>query len=204
MADGRVGSEVGEESPSPMRLTDPRAMRALAHPVRLALVEALAFNGPLTATEAGKLVTQSATTCSFHLRQLAKYGIVEEAGPGPGRSRPWRLVALGWSTVDSDESPSYALADQLLSQATLSAYVERHNKWQEGRARLPDGWRQVGGQSQTVWWVTLEEASAIERELKELFFRYRDRIVDRSCRPEGAKPVEVVAFTHIVEGLTDR
>src|ERR1035437_6622354 len=75
------------------RLTDPRALRAYAHPVRMALVGLLRTEGPLTATRAAGLLGEASGTCSFHLRQLAKYGLVEEAGGGPGREKPWRATA---------------------------------------------------------------------------------------------------------------
>src|SRR4030088_3589210 len=71
--------------------TDPRALRALAHPLRLRLLELLVLRGPMTATEAADLLGESPANCSFHLRTLAKYGYVEEAGGGRGRQRPWRL-----------------------------------------------------------------------------------------------------------------
>ncbi|MGH3175522.1 MAG: winged helix-turn-helix domain-containing protein, partial [Streptosporangiaceae bacterium] len=74
------------------RLTDPRALRAYAHPVRMALVGLLRTEGPLTATRAAELLGESSGTCSFHLRQLAKYGLVEEAGGGTGREKPWRAT----------------------------------------------------------------------------------------------------------------
>ena len=77
---------------SPRHLTDPRMLKAVAHPVRLALLEALTLRGPLTATEAGEMIDETPTTCSFHLRQLARFGLVEEAGGGVGRARPWRVV----------------------------------------------------------------------------------------------------------------
>ena len=76
----------------PRQLTDPLAMRAMAHPVRLALMQALNDAGTLTATEAAERVGESPSNCSFHLRQLAKYGWVEEAPGGKGRQRPWRAV----------------------------------------------------------------------------------------------------------------
>src|SRR5580704_4658774 len=71
------------------RLTDAKALRAYAHPVRMALVGLLRTEGPLTATRAAELLGESSGTCSFHLRQLAKYGLVEAAGGG-GRSRGGR------------------------------------------------------------------------------------------------------------------
>ena len=79
----------------PRELTDPKAMRALAHPVRLALLEAFADTDTLTATEAGERVGESPANASFHLRQLAKYGFVEEADGGTGRRRPWKLKKGG-------------------------------------------------------------------------------------------------------------
>ncbi len=83
-------------------ISDPRTMRALAHPVRLALLEALRREGPLTATRAAELLDDSPGNMSWHLQTLAKYGFVEEAGGGRGRSRPWRVVSL---TVTSRGGP---------------------------------------------------------------------------------------------------
>ena len=65
-----------------IKLTDPRALRAYAHPTRLALMGLLRRAGPMTATQAGERIGESAASCSFHLRQLAKFGLVEEAGGG--------------------------------------------------------------------------------------------------------------------------
>src|ERR1700686_3441278 len=81
------------------KLTAPRALRAYAHPVRMALMGLQRTEGPLTATRAAELLGESSGTCSFHLRQLAKYGLVEEAGGGTGREKPWRATA---TTTDWD------------------------------------------------------------------------------------------------------
>src|ERR1700735_5248760 len=86
-------------------VNDPKTLRALTHPVRLALLEALTLEGPLTATAAGELIGESPTTCSFHFRQLAKYGFVEEADSGPGRLRPWKLVSVGMKFSDVTDDP---------------------------------------------------------------------------------------------------
>src|SRR5262249_20411466 len=83
--------------PEVRKITDARTLRALAHPVRIELLEALLHGGAQTATEAGERIGETPTTCSFHLRQLAKYGFVEEAGGGQGRARPWRLTTIGMS-----------------------------------------------------------------------------------------------------------
>ena len=85
---GKSLEDVGKSLEDVRQLTDSQTLRALTHPVRIALIEALLLGGAMTATEVGERISESPTTCSFHLRQLAKYGFVEEAGgvrAGPGR-----------------------------------------------------------------------------------------------------------------------
>ncbi len=194
--------KVAAEQAPLRRLDDPRVLRAVTHPVRLALIEALTAHGELTATGAGELIGESPTTCSFHLRQLAKYGFVEEAGTGPGRQRRWRLVHVGWVTDDTGDAES-RVAAAALSEVALGRYVDRHRQWQRAAAAYPPAWQGVGGMSQTVWWVTAVEASQLEKELRELFFRFRDRLLDPATRPADAAPVEVVAFTHLLDPPSD-
>ena len=92
-AQSNTSNALDEELRNVLRdVNDPKTLRALTHPVRLALLEALALEGPLTATAAGELIGESPTTCSFHFRQLAKYGFVEEAASGPGPF--WMRVVL--------------------------------------------------------------------------------------------------------------
>jgi DNA-binding transcriptional ArsR family regulator len=99
-----------------LEIDDPRAMRALAHPVRLELLAALS-EGPLTATQCAEHVGESPQSCSYHLRTLAKYGFVEPAAAGNGRERPWRKVARGlrWSG-DTDSGAARALAGTFLAR----------------------------------------------------------------------------------------
>ena len=66
-------------------------MRALAHPLRVALLEVMRRDGAITATRAAELLDESPGNMSWHLQTLAKYGFVEETGDGRGRSRPRRL-----------------------------------------------------------------------------------------------------------------
>src|SRR3984957_13611496 len=97
---------VGEPTALPKlrEITDAQTMRALSHPVRIALIEALTVYGAMTATQVGERIGESSTTCSFHLRQLAKYGFVEEAGGGKGRARPWRMTSIGMSFSPSGDT----------------------------------------------------------------------------------------------------
>jgi len=73
-------------------VNDLLALRALTHPARQSLLRALAAAGSATATELAGQIGESPANCSWHLRQLARYGFVTEAGGGTGRQRPWRIA----------------------------------------------------------------------------------------------------------------
>src|SRR5262249_58358973 len=115
-AGGTVPEPPAEGAMDTRKLTDARAMRALAHPVRIALLEALAHAGTLTATQASELLGESPANCAFHLRTLAKYGYVVEAGGGKGRERPWRRTHTELHVPTEQEDPGAAVAAEELSQ----------------------------------------------------------------------------------------
>src|SRR5919204_1086136 len=151
-----------------LELTDPRALRAVAHPVRLGLVGLLRREGPLTATRAAELLGESPASCSFHLRQLAKYGLVEEAGRGRGRERPWQATALFTGLPDVARSPELAAASELLSSAVAELYFDRLMRWIETRAQEPEEWQEAAVWGDTGLYVTPEELARLDRELQAL------------------------------------
>ncbi len=177
-------------------LDDPRTMRALTHPVRLALLEALGLEGPLTATRAGELIGEPPNTCSFHLRQLAKYGFVEEAGGGTGRNRPWRLSSIGLHFTDVHEDPEMRLAARGLDRLLRERYFARLQAFYDTRADYPKRWQEVTGGSQFVLHVTAEELRAVDEELTAVLDRFRERMSDPGRRPAGSLPVEVLLFAY--------
>src|SRR5690349_11062954 len=120
-----AGERHGDRQRERVDLTDPKAMRALAHPLRWALLEALAQAGTLTATQASEMLSESPANCAFHLRTLAKYGFVEEAGGGRGRERPWRRAygRMSWQARQGDEQ--FRLAGQALNQIWLDRVLSR-------------------------------------------------------------------------------
>src|SRR5215213_5846218 len=86
-----------------VQVTDVRALRALAHPLRNRLLGQLRVNGPATASQLGRAVGESSGSTSYHLRQLAAYGFVEEVeDQGTARERWWRARhrMTSWQAAD--------------------------------------------------------------------------------------------------------
>lgn len=177
-------------------ITDPKTMRALTHPVRLALLEALALEGPLTATAAGDLIGESPTTCSFHFRQLAKYGFVEEAGSGPGRQRPWKIVHLGLRFSDAGDDPEMNVAAKGLERLVLDRCFARLQHFFDTKSSYPKAWQEATDSSEAILFVTPEELLDVSASLLEVLNRFQGRLSDHSLRPVDALPVEVLMFTY--------
>jgi DNA-binding transcriptional ArsR family regulator len=172
-----------------VQLTDPRALRAVAHPVRLALISQLRRRGPLTATQASELVGESPSSCSFHLRQLAKYGLVEEAGGGRGRERPWRATSqiTDWPAIS--EVPGFAPAAQLLETVIAERYFQRLMHWLERRSGEPPEWQEAAAFGDQGLYLTADELAELARGLYALGERFFPRTSNPELRPKGARRV---------------
>src|SRR5215470_3298806 len=181
--------------PETRRITDARTMRALAHPVRIALLEELVLGGALTATELGERIGESPTTCSFHLRQLARYGFVEEAGGGKGRARPWRLTWIGISFGNTHDDPATELAASVLSRLVHERQLDRYRTWLESRGTYPREWRDAAHDSEYLYYLTPAELTEFNQEITDLLSsKYHGRLVDPAQRPAGSAPVELLLF----------
>jgi DNA-binding transcriptional ArsR family regulator len=179
-------------------ISDARTLRALAHPVRIALLEALHLGGAMTATEVGERIGESPTTCSFHLRQLAKYGLVEEAGGGKGRARPWRLTMIGF-TVSADDSES-ELAGRALVRLVRARQLDRYQTWLETSASYPRRWREAAFDGEYIPYQTIDEMEQLTEELAgQLWPLYQERMADPSKRPPGSVPVELLLMSFPLE-----
>lgn len=171
------------------QLTDPRALRALAHPVRLELVGLLRVHGPMTATQAAEELGESSGSTSFHLRQLAKYGLVEDAGGGRGRERPWRATAMVTSWPSVTESTEMSAAAGLLMSAVADKYIEWLLRWLEQREDEPAEWRGAAHFGDTAIYVTAAELQELHDHEQALMDRFLKRSKDRRLRPPGARRV---------------
>jgi predicted ArsR family transcriptional regulator len=180
----------------PRKLTDPKAMRAVAHPVRIALLEVLGTEGPLTATEAGEHIGESPTTCSFHLRQLAKYGFIEEVAGVPGRKRPWRLVHTGLTFSDVSDDAETRLAATALTRVLHAFYLDRLKEGLALRRDTPTEWQKATGASEFLLYVTVEELHALDEQMRALVNPFVERIGNPKTRPRGSAPIEVLFFAY--------
>ena len=177
-------------------ITDPRTMRALAHPVRLALVEALGREGELTATRAAEMLDESPGNMSWHLQTLAKYGYIEEAGGGRGRSRPWRLAAASnrFRTVPEDGEGN--AAGDALEAVVVDQATARLRDWRSQRRSYPRDWQDAAFVADSIGYLTAPELAELADEIAELFHRYNDRVLHKERRPADAEPVKLLAFGH--------
>ena len=192
-----------EALPDIRTITDVRTMRALAHPVRIALIETLILGGAMTATEAGERIGETPTTCSFHLRQLAKYGFVEEAGGGKGRARPWRVTSVGYSMNSVHDDPEAEIASNAVLRLWRERTLGRYQTWLETKATYPRRWREAASDNEYLLYLTVDELDRLNQELTDLLLpRYRERITDPSLRPPEAVPVELLTFSYPI-GLPD-
>jgi predicted transcriptional regulator len=183
-----------------LELTDPRALRAVAHPLRLQLIGLLRDQGPLTATQAGRRLGESAQSCWFHLRQLAKYGLVEEAGGGRGRERPWRATAMTTIVPRVAATPEMAAATELLMTVLAEQYFEDLMRWLSTRAGEPPQWQQAAIFGDSLLYLTAEELTTLNHDLRALIDRYQQRAPNPALRPPGARPVTFLRLAFPQQG----
>jgi predicted ArsR family transcriptional regulator len=170
-----------------LQLTDPRALRAVAHPTRLKLIALLRRFGPLTATQAGERIGESPSGCSFHLRSLAKWGLVEEAGGGRGRERPWQATASGHEWAARGPSEEVNEAGDLLTRVAVERWFEEAAHWVDRRHEEPHEWTDAAVASDRMIAVTPAELEDIDRRIDAILAPYMDRVGRPETGPDGAR-----------------
>ncbi len=170
------------------------------------LVGLLRTEGPLTATRAGELLGESSGTCSFHLRQLAKYGLVEEAGGGRGREKPWRATTTStdWDAVAG--TPELAAATGMLNTTVAEGYFEQLMRWLEASQDEPAQWQGAAMLGDRILYLTAEELAELKGKVQEMLDVYFERLVKPELRPPGSRLVSylTIAFPNDVGRNTGR
>lgn len=175
---------------------DAQGMRALAHPVRLAILNRLQVEERNTATGLSKHVGATPSVTSWHLRHLAKHGLVRDsARQGSGRERWWEAAGRGFRSVVTDE-PSRHAAQALLG-ALAQVEGDLVGDWErEVRPQLDLPWFMVSGRANTTVLVTLAELEGIESAIEQLLTPYVLR-KDAPAKdvPDGARSVRLLRYT---------
>jgi DNA-binding transcriptional ArsR family regulator len=169
-------------------LSDPRAIRALAHPARLAIIEALLAGDELTATECASLTGLSPSATSYHLKALQRWGIVEAGQPrADGRDRPWK--ATGHSIAVSSDAPRAVLAETAVFEVFLDRNRALATEFLEHQADEPAQWRDAMELGNSDYWVTAAELAEISAALRRVLEPYEDR--RRGSRPDESRRVRI-------------
>jgi DNA-binding transcriptional ArsR family regulator len=167
-------------------VSDPERVRALAHPIRLALLDLLERGQEQTATQCAEAIGESVASCSFHLRILAKYGFIEP-GERRGREKPWRAVNRRRTATPDFDDPASVRAVGALAELTLLRETDRISAFLANLHRLPESYREAVGVLKSTFWATPEELTALSRELQEVTDRFTDRWERPDLRPDGAR-----------------
>ncbi|WP_353951433.1 helix-turn-helix domain-containing protein [Knoellia sp. S7-12] len=180
---------MAKKRPDELRITDPRALRALAHPARQRLITELFSGEVLTATEAAALVDLTPSATSYHLRALEKWGVVErDSSTSDARERPWRSTATTISILPE----AHRAAGRDLSRSSLAKWFVGLDAGLDRLAASLETGDETGMTSRGRLWVTDAELEELKKQLDEVFRAHRGRT--RRDHPADAKPWDVYAL----------
>lgn len=175
------------ELPPRRRVTDVALMNALAHPLRASLLRLLMAVGPRTASECAEHVGSTASNCSWHLRQLAKFGLVEPTDGSDARQRPWRATVVGLELGELADDPAMRTAQRAVLAGALAEEHTLTQRFLDHADDLPDDWRTTGALDTYALTVTAAELAELAVKVDALLRPYVSTI--RTDPPADARPV---------------
>jgi len=167
-------------------ITDPRAIRALAHPARQRIIDELYSGRVLTATECAELAGLTPSATSYHLRALERWGIAERAeASADGRERPWRALGTGLQIASQS-----AESGRVATHAMLRSNVERVME-QFGELPADDPWEDLSSLNRNRLWLTREEAEQLGKELNDVIDSFR-KARTATSHPADARSISML------------
>ncbi|RVX39685.1 helix-turn-helix protein [Nonomuraea polychroma] len=156
------------------RTLDTNALKSFAHPLRLRIYELLDEHGPSTATRLAALLGQNTGATSYHLRELARHGMIEVVPEmGRGKEKYWRITPGGFSYGEPDSDPETASALEFLLDDLVRQRGEELARWREEEAGAPEEWVRVSGFGRRSLRLTPEETGELRDEVFAVLERYR-------------------------------
>ena len=165
---GRMDSR--PDPSSRYELTDVAALRALSHPLRTRILGALRLEGEATASQLARQLGESSGATSYHLRQLARFGLVEESpNQVSRRDRIWR-ASHAMTSIDPrlfSDGPERAVLDEFSSRQ-LARLADQSHRWLHNRADAQDAWVAAAGVSDWVVRLSPRACAELSRQLGDL------------------------------------
>ena len=175
-------------TPDQVRITDPQALRVLAHPARQRVIMELYSGEVLTASEAAQICGMTPSAMSYHLRALEKAGIVERVESSDGRERPWKAAA---ESLTIDRAAHSGAGTAILQKYTGTWTADLIAGLERLYEDLGAG-QNHGVLSRGRFWVTDAETRELAEEIFLLWDRYKGRT--RADHPEGARLRDVYSL----------
>ena len=169
-----------------VRIDDPAALRALAHPARLMVIDELYQGSERTSSELAELTGLTPSAMSYHLRALERWGMVERGeSRDDGRERPWRAAGR---TLSLDPETVTAAATDVVTATTLQHLRDEFRRWAVVEQSQGKAWRDVTGIGRSYFWLTEEEVEELSTDLRAVMKKHTaDR--DAAHHPEGTRRV---------------
>jgi DNA-binding transcriptional ArsR family regulator len=172
-----------------LELTDPKVMRALAHPARTAILNFLHEEGSATATECAEVVGESPSACSYHLRKLAEFGFVEQADTADGRERRWRSAITGYGIPkEVQDRPEVLDALRPLARRWFEDNQRVIAEYLATEPKFTPLWRKAATFTTGAPYLTPDQLMVLTEQVRALLAPYE---ADRSERPAGAERVHL-------------
>lgn len=173
------------------QVSDVRALAALAHPLRVALLDHLMALGPRTASECAQALGESPSNCSWHLRHLARFGLVEpdEAASADARERPWRAAATGFDFASRGSEPVARAVEATLLGSQLDEDARLTRGYLAHRDDVTPQWRDAARLSTYGLRLTAAELAELVDALDAAIRPYIG--LTRENPPADAQPVHL-------------
>lgn len=149
-------------------ISDVAALQALAHPVRLDVLNYLMSEGPATASVCARAVGDTPSNCSYHLRTLARHGFVAPAESADGRERPWRALVTGFTVAKAKPGSAAARSEAMLLAAAIQLDQRRLVEYYTRRDSVGPQWREADSYSTYGLRVTPKELTELHEQLDAL------------------------------------